>query len=315
MAVQEHVGRARHRDDASRRRSGPSSSSSSALRRTTRSTSYRLGWIYDFPDAINGLELSGRCDSGNNSTNWCDEDYDALVDEARATPDEDARWEIYAQLEELMFGEDGALPITPIFWYTFTEPRERRGSRHVLHQPTGSDRLHEGRRPGGLAAIGFKDEYGGALRRPATVLLPIGHHTGRQSDVDGGVHHQAALLDDPGDPARHPDDVRDDEADRGEPFRRTERAVPPQVQANLERKFGLDEPWYVQYLLLREEHLHVRPRPVALRAGRDVNDFVNEQLPPLDQARDPRVHLGDPLRPAGRDHRRAETELVLGLRG
>ena len=46
-------------------------------------------------------------------------EYDALVDEARATPDEEARWEIYAQLEELMFGEDGALPITPIMWYTF----------------------------------------------------------------------------------------------------------------------------------------------------------------------------------------------------
>ncbi|MGH2578097.1 MAG: hypothetical protein ACRDG9_10180 [Actinomycetota bacterium] len=34
----------------------------------------------------------------------------------------------------------------------------------------------------------------------------------------------------------------------GNPFRRSERPVPPQVQENLERKFGLDEPWYVQYL-------------------------------------------------------------------
>jgi oligopeptide transport system substrate-binding protein len=83
---------------------------------------YRLGWIYDFPDALNGLEVF-ICDdppgSTNNSTNWCEPEYDALVDEARATPDEEARWEIYAQLEDLMFGEDGALPITPIMWYTY----------------------------------------------------------------------------------------------------------------------------------------------------------------------------------------------------
>ena len=35
------------------------------------------------------------------------------------------------------------------------------------------------------------------------------------------------------------------------------------VQRNLERKFHLDEPWYVQYALLRQGRLHVRPRPVA----------------------------------------------------
>jgi oligopeptide transport system substrate-binding protein len=83
---------------------------------------YRLGWIYDFPDALNGLEVF-ICDdppgSTNNSTNWCEPEYDALIEEARATPDEEARWEVYAQLEDLMFGEDGGLPITPIMWYTY----------------------------------------------------------------------------------------------------------------------------------------------------------------------------------------------------
>ena len=33
----------------------------------------------------------------------------------------------------------------------------------------------------------------------------------------------------------------------GNPFRKTERAVPASVQTNLERKFNLDKPWYVQY--------------------------------------------------------------------
>jgi oligopeptide transport system substrate-binding protein len=79
---------------------------------------YRLGWIYDFPDAINGLELF-TCDSGNNNTNWCNEEYDSLVEEARKTVDDDARYEIYRQLEGLMFDEDGEVPITPIMWYTY----------------------------------------------------------------------------------------------------------------------------------------------------------------------------------------------------
>jgi oligopeptide transport system substrate-binding protein len=79
---------------------------------------YRLGWIYDFPDAINGLEL-WTCDSGNNNTNFCDEEFDALVEEAKATEDEAARNELYGQLEDMLFGQDGALPIMPIYWYTY----------------------------------------------------------------------------------------------------------------------------------------------------------------------------------------------------
>jgi oligopeptide transport system substrate-binding protein len=79
---------------------------------------YRLGWIYDFPDAINGLELF-TCDSGNNNTNWCNEEFDALVEQARGEDDEAARFELYAQMEDIMFGEDGEVPLTPIMWYTF----------------------------------------------------------------------------------------------------------------------------------------------------------------------------------------------------
>jgi ABC-type oligopeptide transport system substrate-binding subunit len=79
---------------------------------------YRLGWIYDFPDAINGLELF-TCDSGNNNTNWCNKDYDALVAQAKQTEDTEARWDLYRQMEGIMFDDDGELPITPIMWYTY----------------------------------------------------------------------------------------------------------------------------------------------------------------------------------------------------
>jgi oligopeptide transport system substrate-binding protein len=79
---------------------------------------YRLGWIGDFVDAINFLEL-WTCDSGNNSTNYCNKDYDALVEKARQTQDNDARYEIYGQLEDILFGENGDLPVLPIYFYTY----------------------------------------------------------------------------------------------------------------------------------------------------------------------------------------------------
>jgi oligopeptide transport system substrate-binding protein len=81
---------------------------------------YRLGWIGDYVDAINFLEL-WTCDSGNNSTNYCDESYDQLVEQARETVDDEERYEIYAQLEQKLFsGDDAAVPLAPIYWYTFT---------------------------------------------------------------------------------------------------------------------------------------------------------------------------------------------------
>ena len=79
---------------------------------------FRLGWIGDFVDAINFLEL-WTCESGNNNTNWCSEEYDAKIEEARTTVDNDARFELYGEAEEIMFGENGEMPVIPIYFYTF----------------------------------------------------------------------------------------------------------------------------------------------------------------------------------------------------
>jgi oligopeptide transport system substrate-binding protein len=79
---------------------------------------YRNGWIGDYVDAINFLEL-WTCDSGNNNSNYCDKSYDALLEQARQTPDDNARYQIYAQLEQKLVGQDGALPFTPLYWYTY----------------------------------------------------------------------------------------------------------------------------------------------------------------------------------------------------
>jgi len=80
---------------------------------------YRLGWIYDFPDAYNGLVL-WTCDSGNNNTNWCNKKYDSLIVQATKTPDFDKRVAVYQKAESILTGPSGDLPIMPIYWYTFT---------------------------------------------------------------------------------------------------------------------------------------------------------------------------------------------------
>jgi ABC-type oligopeptide transport system substrate-binding subunit len=79
---------------------------------------YRLGWIADFVDAINFLEL-WTCDSGNNSTNFCNKDYDALIEKARSTPDDTARFELYGQAEDILFGKNGEVPVLPLYFYTY----------------------------------------------------------------------------------------------------------------------------------------------------------------------------------------------------
>jgi oligopeptide transport system substrate-binding protein len=84
---------------------------------------YRLGWVGDFVDDINFLEL-WTCDSGNNNTGYCDKEFDALVAKAKQTPDNAARYEIYKQLEQKLTGQDGALPFIPL-WYTTYPNLER----------------------------------------------------------------------------------------------------------------------------------------------------------------------------------------------
>ena len=47
-------------------------------------------------------------------------------------PDNAERYELYAQLEDKLFGENGAVPIVPIYWYTYVQ----------LERPTIKDSLN-----------------------------------------------------------------------------------------------------------------------------------------------------------------------------
>ena len=65
----------------------------------------------------------------------------------------------------------------------------------------------------------------------------------------------------------------------GNPFRQTERPVPEAVQRNLERKFNLDKPWFVQYLLYVKGVATFDLGPSLVIRGRDVNDIVKTHFP------------------------------------
>ncbi len=65
----------------------------------------------------------------------------------------------------------------------------------------------------------------------------------------------------------------------GNPFRQTERAVPAAVQANLERKFNLDKPWYMQYAYYVKGVFTFDLGPSLVVRGRDVNDIVTTHFP------------------------------------
>ena len=125
---------------------------------------YRLGWIYDFPDAYNGLVL-WTCDSGNNNTNWCNKKYDALIDKATKTPNDAKRAAIYQQAETILTGPNGDLPDHADLLVHVHRDWSRTTCKGFFINPIGPLGLHEGDRQ----LVGEVERTGRAQRR----ALPV----------------------------------------------------------------------------------------------------------------------------------------------
>ncbi|MBW3592696.1 MAG: ABC transporter permease [Actinobacteria bacterium] len=65
----------------------------------------------------------------------------------------------------------------------------------------------------------------------------------------------------------------------GNPFRKSERAVPEAVQANLERKFNLDKPWYMQYAYYVKDVFTFNLGPSLVLRDRTVNEIIEQHFP------------------------------------
>jgi oligopeptide transport system substrate-binding protein len=77
---------------------------------------YRVGWGWDYPDANSFLYDVFHSSSGNNDTNWTNDEFDALLEEARLLTDQDARRDLYTRADHILSWEDAA--VSPIYFYT-----------------------------------------------------------------------------------------------------------------------------------------------------------------------------------------------------
>lgn len=90
----------------------------------------RGGWIADYLDPHVFLEIWASSNL-NNDTGFAHPDYDRLLAQALAAPDDATRYERYQQLDALLVEE---LPVLPLFYYTnvrAVSPRVR-GYHHTL---------------------------------------------------------------------------------------------------------------------------------------------------------------------------------------
>ena len=66
---------------------------------------------------------------------------------------------------------------------------------------------------------------------------------------------------------------------KGNPFQTTQRAVPESIQRNLERKYHLDQPWYLQYAYYVKGVFTFDLGPSLVERNRTVNDVVKDGFP------------------------------------
>jgi oligopeptide transport system substrate-binding protein len=76
----------------------------------------RAGWCQDYSDANNFLYDVFFSESSQNDPGFANEEYDALVTQARTETDPEVRRDLYAQAEEIFVVEQAA--IAPIYWYS-----------------------------------------------------------------------------------------------------------------------------------------------------------------------------------------------------
>ena len=88
---------------------------------------FQIGWIADYPDPENFLDLLFYSESSNNHTGFNNEQVDALLEQARVEPSDQKRFEIYNQVEQIILDEAPWIPL----WNS--------GEQYVLVKPSVHD--------------------------------------------------------------------------------------------------------------------------------------------------------------------------------
>ena len=90
---------------------------------------FDIGWIADYPDPQNFLDILFHSESSNNHTNYNSPEVDALLEQARTETNEAERLRIYQQVEQQIIDDAPWIPL----WYS--------GEQYVLIKPNVKDYL------------------------------------------------------------------------------------------------------------------------------------------------------------------------------
>jgi len=80
------------------------------------------GWIADYPDPQDFLDILFHCKSRDNNTEYCNLEVDRLLEEARAEQDHDRRMGIYQRVEEMILDDAPWVPMGHDAEYWLTKP-------------------------------------------------------------------------------------------------------------------------------------------------------------------------------------------------
>ncbi|AOC90572.1 MULTISPECIES: peptide ABC transporter substrate-binding protein [Bacillus] len=93
----------------------------------------RMGWLGDFNDPINFLELFRDKEGGNNDTGWEDPEFKKLLDQSQLETNPDKRIEELKKAEKIFID---AMPVAPIYFYTDTWVQDK-NLKNVIMTGTG----------------------------------------------------------------------------------------------------------------------------------------------------------------------------------
>ncbi|MDP6132701.1 MAG: ABC transporter substrate-binding protein, partial [Dehalococcoidia bacterium] len=88
---------------------------------------FDYGWIADYPDPENFLDILFYSASSNNHTNYSNPVVDRLLEQARTETDQVARYQLYNRVEQMVIDDAPWIPL----WYS--------GERFVLVKPSVRD--------------------------------------------------------------------------------------------------------------------------------------------------------------------------------
>ncbi|MBC8248799.1 MAG: peptide ABC transporter substrate-binding protein [Anaerolineales bacterium] len=80
------------------------------------------GWIADYPDPQNFLDILFHSESHNNYWKYSNPEVDRLLEEARGEQDSEKRMELYQQAEEMILEDAPIVPLTHAADYWLTKP-------------------------------------------------------------------------------------------------------------------------------------------------------------------------------------------------